>query len=254
MMKRFLSAVLLLALALSWLAPAASADTSMLRGWDKTGGYVYLTLGSYRFDEDGTARPIIWRVLEVKDGLAYAVSEYVLINHRIHDDDQPWIESGGDFKITEMYDFLNGEFRQEAFTDAEWNCLVETPDWGSLFLLSRQDLKNKNYGFTNDQSRKAWGTPWALAQMTVNEKYNRTEQALFRYSADRGSHSPYWTRTQGSNKYSANCTKSKGEIGWIRVVVQNEGCRPACYIDLEKIDITGGAGTLENPYEAVPVA
>ena len=122
------------------------------------------------------------------------------------------------------------------------------------FLLSRQDLKNKDYGFTNDQSRKAWGTPWALAQMTVNEKYNRTEQALFRYSADRGSHSPYWTRTQGSNKYSANCTKSKGEIGWIRVVVQNEGCRPACYIDLEKIDITGGAGTLENPYEAVPVA
>ena len=131
-MKRLLTLILALALTLSALLPSALADTSVLRGWDKSAGYVYVTLGEYRYEEDGTPAPIRWRVLEVSDGTAYVVSEYVLINHRIHGDDQPWIDSKGDFKITEMYDFLNGEFREEAFTDAEWDCLVDTPDWGRI--------------------------------------------------------------------------------------------------------------------------
>ena len=71
-------------------------------------------------------------------------------------------------------------------------------------------------------------------------------------NSGRGAHSPYWTRTQGRNGYSANCTKSKGQIGWIRVVVQNEGCRPACLIDLSRVEITGGTGTADDPYMLRP--
>lgn len=249
-MKRLLTLILALALTLSALLLSALADTSVLRGWDKSAGYVYVTLGEYRYEEDGTPAPIRWRVLEVSDGTAYVVSEYVLINHRIHGDDQPWIDSKGDFKITEMYDFLNGEFREEAFTDTEWDCLVDTPDWGRMFLLSADDLKKKEYGFATKESHKAWGTPWARAQ-----KLPDGHDALFQYGAKYGGHSCYWTRSQSVNhKYAARCTKQDGAVGYIRVVVQNEGCRPACLIDLPKIDIAGGAGTLENPFRAVPVA
>ena len=246
-------AALLLALMCALAVLPAGAETA-LRGYTKSDGYVYAALGRYRQDEDGGVRPIVWRVLRVENDRAYVVSEYVLINHRIHPDDQEYIAFGGEFRKTEMWDFLNGEFAQEAFTEEEWNALVDTEEFGRMFLLSKEDLKDKSIGFGTDKSRKAWGTPWALAQMTVNEKYNRVEQALFRYRSERGSHSPYWTRTQGSNKYSANCTKAKGDIGWIRVVVQNEGCRPACWLDLTRLTVAGGSGTLEDPYQMEPAA
>ena len=237
-----------------FLGPACGAlgEEPQIRGYVQRQGWQYVTLGRYHQAEDGGVEPIIWRVLSVEGSRAYVVSEYVLINHRIHPDDTEYIAFGGDFRQTEMWDFLNGAFAQEAFSEAELNVLEDTEDFGRLFLLSREDLKNKSYGFISNNTRKAWGTPWALAQMTYNEEHHRAEQALFRYSAARGSHSPYWTRTQGSNGYSANCTKSKGEIGWIRVVVQNEGCRPACVILLDQVMIAGGSGALDDPWILVP--
>ena len=239
---------------LAGLCASALCEDAVLRGYAQREGWQYVTLGRYPQAEDGGVEPIVWRVLRVADGQAYCVSEYVLINHRIHPDDREYIAFGGNFRMTEMWTFLNTEFAAEAFTEAELQVLCDTEEFGRLFLLSRQDLGDRSLGFGTNRSRKAWGTPWALAQMTYNEEHHRTEQALFRYGRSYGGHSPYWTRTQGNNGYSANCTKQEGQIGWIRVVVQNEGCRPACLMLLDAFTVAGGTGTLEDPFVLEPVS
>jgi len=70
---RKLYRLLALLLAMMLLTPALAADE--LRGYDKKQGYVYLTLGSFPQTADGGVEPIIWRVLQVKDGRAYILSE-----------------------------------------------------------------------------------------------------------------------------------------------------------------------------------
>ncbi len=240
--------------ALIALPLSAVAEASALWGYVSRQGWQYVTLGRYRQAADGGVEPIVWRVLRVEDGRAYAVSEYILINHRIHPDDKEYVAFGGDFRQTEMWAFLNGEFAGEAFTEDELAALEDTEAYGRLFLLSRQDLNDKSIGFGTNRSRKAWGTPWALAQMTHNEAHNnRVEQALFRYGSSYGSHSPYWTLTQSTHTYAANCTKQEGQIGYIDVMVQNEGCRPACMILLGAVTAADGDGTLERPFALVPV-
>lgn len=235
-MKKWLRALLAAAMALSVLLSCAAAEE--LRGYDKKDGYVYVTLGQYPQTAEGEMRPIIWRVLSVDEEKAYLASEYVLLAHRIHPDDKEYIAFKADFSQTEMSQFLNGEFAQTAMTEDEMALILPHEQYGSFFLLSSDDLKNKQLGFGTNKARKAWGTEYAI-QTT----------GLFVYEYTYGKHSPYWTLNQSSTaKYAARCTKDEGELGWIRVVVANEGCRPVCYLDMSKACVTGGEGTLEAPY------
>lgn len=60
---------------------------------------------------------------------------------------------------------------------------------------------------------------------------------------------PYWTRSQSSSDARhARCIKSKGELGRINVITLDEGMRPACYLSLSASEISGGTGTLDDPY------
>ena len=40
----------------------------------------------------------------------------------------------------------------------------------------------------------------------------------------------------------------KGELGRINVITLDEGMRPACYLSLSASEISGGTGTLDDPY------
>ena len=42
--------------------------------------------------------------------------------------------------------------------------------------------------------------------------------------------------------------QSKGELGRINVITLDEGMRPACYLSLSASEISGGTGTLDDPY------
>ena len=226
---RRLGAVLLLLCMLS--GTCALAQESSLRGYTREDGWQYVELGAYPQTLDYGLEPILWRVLTVQDGEAYLVSEYVLCHHRLHSDDADYVLNGGDFAQTEMYAYLNGDFL-DGFSLTE-RALISGP----VTLLSAEDLKNADYGFTGDVSRRAWGTPYAL------------QNGLFQYSSQFGSSSPYWTRTQNpKSTYAASCTKAKGNLGWIRVVVQNLGCRPACTLHLAEQKFPLGDGTMDNPF------
>ena len=233
-----------LLLALLLLAPSAMAEDA-LRGYDKGQGYVYLTLGTFPQTAEGGVEPILWRVLQVEDGRAYILSEYVLEARRIHGDYNEYANKpnakknpgfDGDFTQTEMAQYLNGNFTAN-FTAAELALLSPDETLGMFTLLSSDELKDKNLGFSKDNDRKAWGTEYA------------TTHGLFVYGSSRGNHSPYWSRTQSStNRQGARCIKSKGELGYINVITLDEGMRPACWLDMAKVVIASGEGTMESPF------
>lgn len=215
-----------------WAAPVLSEET--LRGYDSAAGYQYLELGVFPQTLDAGLEPILWRVLAADEDTVFLVSEYVLLNHRIHYDDAAYERNGGDFRTTEMYAYLNGAFLS-CFTGEERALLTADADGALVTLLSRDDLNNKAYGFTGDYARRGMPTAYAL------------QNGLFEYS--NGS-SPYWTRTQSSSHaYGCVCTKQNGNMGYIRVVVQNEGCRPAITLNAGLLAIASGSGTLTDPFE-----
>ena len=243
-MRKMIRLLCMLLAMMSLSATALGAEE--LRGYDKTAGYVYLTLGEFPQTETGYVEPILWRVLSVDEEKAYILSEYVLEARRIHGDyveyaNKPTNQKkpgfDGDYTKTEMAQYLNGEFAITRFTDGERELLLVDETLGMFYLVSAEDLKNADYGFVNNESRKAWGTDYALAN------------GLFKYQRNRGSHSPYWTRNQStSNKQGARCIKSKGELGYINVITEDEGMRPACCLDMTKAVVASGSGTKEDPY------
>ena len=242
-MRKLLRFVCILT-AMLYLCSAATAENA-IRGWDRKEGYVYLTLGTFPQTKEGERLPILWRVLAAEDGKAFILSEYVLEARRIHGDYKEYANKpthktkpgfDGDYTQTEMALYLNGEFMQN-FTEGELALIVPDEQLGTFYLVSADDLKNKDYGFVDNESRKAWGTDYAK------------ENGLFVYGSHRGSHSPYWTRTQStSNKQGARCIKSKGEIGYINVITEDEGLRPACWLRLSCLDILSGSGAKDDPY------
>lgn len=243
-MKKIMSA--LLAVMLLLITLSACAEESALRGYDKNTGFVYLTLGRYPQTEEGEIQPILWRVLRVEESQAYMVSEYVLFAHPLHHDDAEYIDFGGEFRKTDLWGVLNGAFAEEAFTTDELNLLVDTAEFGRLFLLSRDDIQDNTIGIGNEKTRRAWGTSYALNNVAP---YPLASAKLYQFQKKYGGHAAYWTRSQSkTSNYAANCTKDGGQLGWIRVVVANEGVRPACYLDLSLAVITGGSGTLDDPY------
>ena len=231
-MKRVVCLVAVLMLCLG------QAGAVSLTGYSSRTGYQYVTFGRYEQTADSQVQPILWRVLRVDEGSAYLCSEYVLLAHRIHGSDKEYVTFKGDFTKTEMWSFLNGEFAQHAFTADELDAILDSQPFGKIYLLSAADLKDKSLGFGSDKARKAWGTEYAV-KVT----------GLFVYRAVFGSHSPYWTSERSTAyKYGWRCIKQSGGIGYINVITLNEGCRPVCNVLTDKVTVTGGSGTKDDPY------
>lgn len=228
---RRLAMGLLAAVSLFLICQGASA--SALAGYSAASGYQYIEMGTFPQTLEYGLEPILWRVLAVEDGAAYLLSEYVLENRRLDDDDVAYERNGGDFARTELYRYLNGAFLSH-FT-AEELALIQPVGGGLFTLAASEDLKNKAYGFTGNAARQGMPTPYAV------------QNGLFQYQ---NGTSPYWTRSQSaSHAYAAICTKVEGSLGYIRVLVRNEGLRPACYLRLEELTVTGGSGTPQDPYQ-----
>ncbi len=232
--RRMGAAAAVLLCVFAWAAPCAAG--AVLRGYDPGAGYQYLELGTFPQTLEGGLEPILWRVLSADSETVLLLSEYVLAHHRIHYDDVAYERSGGDFTMTEMYAYLNGAFL-ESFTAQERALLLAGEDGALVTLLTKEDLGNKTYGFTGNAARRGLPTPCAL------------QNGLFQYG--NGS-SPYWTRTQSTTEaYGAVCTKENGNLGYIRVVVQNEGLRPAVRLDAGLLAMESGDGSIEDPFRAI---
>ncbi len=280
-MKRLLAWLLLCCLTAA-CAGMAGAEGE-LRGYSKGEGYVYLSFGEYPQTAEGEVLPILWRVLETDEEKAYVLSEYILFARSMHTSLREYRdELKGDFAQTELCHYLNTEFAEQAFPGGELEMLLPCEDFGKVFLISRDDMKNKNYGLgstnpgTTSQKKieanpgvRAWGTEWAIRNNGFPEDeypdpkarvigragahISQEEMRLYVFAARFGSCSPWWARTQSTtDERQAVCTKDGGQIGRIEVGRDNEGVRPAVYLALDAFEIAGGAGTKEDPYVIRP--
>lgn len=222
---RLIAAALLLCL----LVSVAGAEGGFLP-YDKVKGYQYVSFGRYPQGPEGEEAPILWRVLKVEEGLVYLMSHYILDVQRVNGDQ--WNYAG--FKNSELDLWLNQDFVEQAFTEAERGALREDPDFGRASLPSKEDLKDKALGFGTDDSRRIFGTPWAL-----------NKRGLYSYSG-RG-HSPIWLRERSGKKHAQLATKSGGQIGFIGVESDDLGVCPVIWLDTGKVTIGEGMGTLGSP-------
>ena len=267
---RKMAGLLALLLALAMAGMSACAENE-LRGYEKKNGYVYVTLGSYyQSIETGNAKaeggapekmswtwytnpvksmegvtvhkdPLLWRVLTVDEEKAYLASEYVLFAMPMHVNYTEYKTIGKDFGQTELSQYLNGTFAQEAFTEEELDMLLPCETFGRVFLLDSADVKNKGVGMGTGEGLKCWGTEYAI-RVT----------GLYVFQKKYGAHSAYWVRNQSTTDLRhARCTKDGGQLGHIISDRENEGARPAVYLDMNAFSIAGGSGTKADPYQLV---
>ena len=158
------------------LIAASAAGEGALRGYTREDGYVYLQLGQYPQTADGGTEPILWRVLTADDEKAYLLSEYILFARALHNNRNEYVKFKGDFAQTELCQYLNTVFAADAFTEEELSLLLPCENYGKVFLITREDMKNKEIGLGAWTSKKdptlkqieenpavrAWGTEWAI--------------------------------------------------------------------------------------------
>ena len=96
-------------------------------------------LGSYPQGTDGTVQPIEWEVLKQEGNKALLISKNDLTQRRFDEDSNAWADS-------EIRHWLNNEFLNAAFTEADKTAILETelPDVGTtdkVFLLSSEEAE-----------------------------------------------------------------------------------------------------------------
>lgn len=219
-----------LLLALLLVLPLGSAlMEAWQKPWDPAQGYTYVAFGRYPTDQDGTERPIAWRVLESKDGVLYLLSEYILDVSKLHH-----VANGyPGWPKADLNAWLQKEFVEKAFTPEELTALKQTEE-GLVSLPSSDDVKNQAYGFGTNLSRRTIGTPWA------------DSQGLFFYR--HMGHSPYWTRTPSDRPHAHRTIKLEGNLGYLGVTNSDMGVRPVIWLLVDKVAVTGGSGMLADPF------
>jgi hypothetical protein len=209
--------------------------------------------------------PIKWRIIsENTDGSYQLYSEYILdatsycdydYVRKINEEDiyrnnykysniRAWLNgyNGTDYKIT---DYTNKGFYNLAFKDNEKGAIITTEvdnsasttaslsnkyacenTFDKIYLLSYQDIKNSNYGFTNNESRYAKLTDFAKA---VGAYWTTSPEYL-----DNGY---YWLRSPDSDyNYIASYVDDGGSVTYTTYGVvskTSDGVRVACNINLE---------------------
>ncbi|MDO5022535.1 MAG: hypothetical protein Q4E07_04270 [Eubacteriales bacterium] len=219
-MKRFIAFILSIILGLSFtvsLAAALPAPQSIVQ------------FGVYPQGASGEVLPINWKVLEIKDNIAYLMSKNILFAARIHHDQRKY----PGFAKSELNGILNGEFLNSAFTQEEQKALFES-EFGFVSLPSVEDLKNPDFGFKSNKDRCTFiGTDYAV------------NNGLFRYSSR--PYSPIWTRTESDKKHANRSTKVKGNIGFIGVESEDLGVMPVIWLNLDNVNMVSGTGLEDLP-------
>ena len=250
-MRSRISAALLVILLI--LTAVCLAEENSLRGYNKAeGGYQYVQVGSYPYEEDGTAAPVVWRVLSVEDQQAILLSDKILdcksITFVANDKDRenhnyPDLT---DFRESDLYQWLNNEMFNTLFQNDAMSQAVTETDQGVLWLLSYDELANTKWGFDksvwkhNFKTRRAYPTPYAIAQGV---------KQIFGGQGSPDGSAPWWSRTLRYKK--GKKAWMPGADGHISVGVTGRtgvGVRPCLTLDLTNVSITSDSGTEQDPF------
>lgn len=149
-----------------------------------------------RFRQSGKEEtPITWIVLEVKGGEALLLSKYALDCRPYHEK-----ETSVTWHTSDLYDWLNNEFYQQAFDEDEKLFVEETDDSPydnpeRVFLLSLEEV---NQYFSNNKERICQATDYAVNH---NAYVNPSTGGSW-----------WWLRTKGGTAKEALSIYSDGRI------------------------------------------
>ena len=237
----WLTAVMLLCL----LPLMAGADT--LRGYEKGNGWQYVYFGEYPYEKDGTIAPVLWRILEVEDGQALMLTEYVIDTQQIiFESDEKKIEKGDYRRITcyeesDLYTWMNSTALDTLLGDSSLrNALVDVPGQGKLFILTMEQYLNTDYGFSankwdNQPTRHATGTPYAIKV-----------RGLYKDSSGNVSYWAAGIKAVEGTRFAL--VGYNGHMSWGGYTRTNVGLRMAVRLDLSQLEITSGLGTKQDPF------
>ena len=222
---------LLLVFLLLPVFPAFSEET-LLRSYQRdTKKWTHVLFGRTPTTADETEEPISWRILSVSRDSMLLLSDKILFTARV--DEQKNVYDG--WEQSELYDYLNDEFLKRTFSWAERCLLVRQMDRALVSLPEAEDLKNPQYGFTDNESRWASGTEYAV------------DNGLQVYNT-RLKDSPYWTRTISDNHEKTHRRVIReGNWGYLGVWHTGQGVRPMIQVSLKGVSVQSGDGTIQSP-------
>ena len=249
-MKKICTILLIALLFLLLGSASVTADNSVIRGYSKT--YQYIQLGEYPYEQDGTVKPVLWKVLSVEDGTVLMISEYVIdLQQVVFFRDAKAIDN---HKYPKLYSYADSDLCQWMNTemlntlfgkDPISNALLpegENGSHGKVFCLSAEQFVNTKYGFRPNKHpakvRIAAPTPYARTRRVFRENK--------KISYVSGG-SPYWTCT----RTSILRMQIVGYDGHLSAGVfsrENIGVRPGIRLDLNLIDVESGSGTQKDPF------
>ena len=272
----------------TWLAmmmlagSALAADISEVRGFynpDNLTGkaryyarympYQKIILGSYPYEQDGGRKPVVWWIINVsEDKHALMISEDILDVHQIIECESEAQSNARRFRRikafneSDLYTWMNGEMLDDLCSEQDFRAaLVETEN-GYCFPLTTEQWRNHEYGFPDDNKGTVEDHPPQLlsyireaapTEYCKAHKLYTTWKQNPRINISHG-HSPYWTATLRNYKDWEHCYKVQivgydGHLSWGVYTRINIGVRPSLLVDLNKINLVGGDGSSEHPWE-----
>lgn len=180
-------------------------------------GKRYRKAGKYYYVFDD----IRWRVLERKDGKALLITDRILDAIIF----SPKNEVISDWENSFIREWLNDYFYNAAFTEEEKKAIIESTIETSgvetkdkVFLLSTEDVTNRNLYFTNDSERISKQTVYAVRRgaQTGDESAGR-----------------WWLRTPGTRENTVQVVRANGSLAENSYTVMSNDCgvRPAIWVD-----------------------
>ena len=224
------------------------AGAENMRGYEKGNGWQYVHFGEYPYEKDGTPAPVLWRILEVKDGQALLLTEQIIDTQQvIFETDQRKIDRHEYRRIScyeesDLFTWLNSVALDTLLAeDPARDALIDQNGRGKLFILDMDEFRNTAYGFSantwrEQPTRQATGTPYAVKArgLYVDHEYSR---------------SCYWVAdVKSSAAYHFALVGYNGHLSWGGYTRTNVGLRLSVRLDLSKIKVYDGKGTKADPF------
>lgn len=260
-MKKAFFAALLIAVSLA-LCCGSLADGSVLRGYSVDDGYVYLSLGSYPSEADGTRAPVLWRVLDVSEEKALILSEKILDVQQVifcdnkKDSDARKFRKISSFTESDLFVWMNGPMLDDLCSEQDFHSLLVEGELGFLYPLTEEQLLNPDYGFSktrwvDDSKRLACRQFFATEYAKEHELYEGyTTPAMNKLCVDGkwGSSSAWGANVKNPKDVKLTLIGVNGHLSYGVYTRVNIGVLPAMTLDTSLLRIVGGTGSAEDPF------
>ena len=212
----------------------------------KAGEYIYL--GSFEQDNNlkNGKEMLAWRVLSVEKDEAFIISDKIIDTVTLYkSSNYSW--AGSTFQLW-CQNFINDttNFSTSERGIIENTTLVETGTTEKVFFLSENEVVTY---LPNIENRKVVTTEFTPSNMGITDYYGN-DPILTGNKADK-KYNMYWLRSYKQASNWVGIARDELGIGTclnLSMANSTYGSRPGCYIDLSKISVLYGNGTIESPY------